>query len=414
MNLRKQLFFLMVAAYFSACLKPYYFPDTDYKVLVLYTAGIFLIINILWYGSGSLLKAIGKKPLIYVEKRQTEKTGREFGMDVVRIIAILFVPLIHFFGNTSFYAEAIVGRDMFYMTALRWLVLTAVPLFMIITGYFKTHNDINPANYKAIIPVLLTHIVCSSIRLMTDYHIHGINLTRDYILDKLLYFNYGWYVKLYIGLILAMPFLNKAYHGLNTRAKKETLILTIILLTAMGPLTYDIIPATWLITYVMGYYFIGSYIREYKIRINPILNILLIALIIFSATFGSYYQAKGGFFDWDYLGYAANSGYSSLPAFLSSTLIVILFSDLDCHSHIIAMAAKLISMMSLEMYLFSQMFDMIIYKPYQTAGYSFTEYLPFASHLIFAIILFSLMASAVKKLVFYMLGTIFKVSLKKE
>lgn len=394
------------------CLKPVLFPSDNCKSFLLCGSVIFVVINALWYMSTAAAKTFGTKPIIYAEKRKAEKTGREFGMDAVRIIAILFVPLIHFFGNTNFYNASIVGREMFFMTALRWLVLNAVPLFMIITGYFKSHKDIEPSHYKAIIPVLMTHIVCSSVRLLTDYYIHDIPMTKEYLLDKLVYFNYGWYVKLYIGLLLLIPFLNKAYHGLETRAKKECLILTIILLTAMGPILYDVIPATWLIIYVLGYYFIGAYIKEYKIRINPVLNILLIGLIIFSASFGSYFRADGGSFDWNYLGYAQNSAYSSLPAFMASTLIVVLVSDMECSSRLTASAAKLFSIMSLEMYLFSQMFDMIIYKPYQTAGYTFTQYLSFAPHLLFGIIFFSFLASSVKKLIFFLIGKALNKTLK--
>ncbi len=408
MNLRIQLGFLMIAVYGANCLKPWYFPDKNYKYLLLWSGAVYIALNIVWFVFDTLFRKIGLRGLITVEKREKIKTGREFGMDIARITAILFVPFIHFFGDTEFYTAPIEGTAMLHAAALRWLVLTAVPLFMIITGYFKLYKDVSFDHYKAVFPVLMTHIVCSTTRIFVDYHIHGTELTREYVLDKLLYFNYGWYVKLYIGLLLIIPFLNKAYHGLETRAKKEILILTLVGLTAMGPLIYDVIPATWLILYVTGYYFIGAYLREYKVRINPIINIALIAAVVFSAAYGTYGHCGGDVFDWSYLGYANNSGYSSLPAFMASTLIIILFCDLDCPFKPIAWAAKAISVMSLEMYLFSQMFDTIYYKPYQEAGYVFAEYLPIASDLLTKIIISAFIASAVKKIIFLFFGKVFK------
>ncbi|MCC8097685.1 MAG: acyltransferase family protein [Eubacterium sp.] len=408
MNLRIQFAFSMIAVYAANCFKPWYFPDKGYKTLLLCSVLAYIAINIVWFVFDTLFRKIGLRGLITVEKREALKTGREFGMDIARIIAILFVPFIHFFGDTEYYSAPIEGTAMLHATALRWLVLTAVPLFMIITGYFKLNKDVSFDHYKAIFPVLMTHIVCCVVRLFVDYHIHETELTREYVLDKLVFFNYGWYVRLYIGLLLIIPFLNKAYHGLETRAKKETLILTLIFLTAMGPLFYDVIPATWLILYVTGYYFIGAYIREYKIRINPIINIALIAAVIFSAAYGTYGHCGGGAFDWDYLGYSGNSGYSSLPAFMASALIVILVCDLNCPVKPIAWAAKAVSVLSLEMYLFSQMFDMIYYKPYQEAGCVFVDYLPIASDLLTKIIVSAFMASAIKKIIFFFIGKVFK------
>ncbi|MCC8014933.1 MAG: acyltransferase family protein [Eubacterium sp.] len=408
MNLRIQFAFIMIAIYGANCLKPQFFQDGTLKELSLCAVLVYAAINALWFILDGLIKKLGFGGLITVEKRKEIKTGREFGMDIVRIIAILFVPFIHFFGDTEYYSAPIEGQAMFYATVLRWLVLTAVPLFMIITGYFKINKDVNFDHYKAIFPVLATHIVCCTVRLFTDYHIHEIELTREYVLDKLVYFNYGWYVKLYIGLLLIIPFLNKLWHGLETRAKKETLILTLIFLTAMGPLIYDVVPSTWLILYVTGYYFIGAYIKEYKIHINPVLNVALIAAVIFSAAYATYAHCGGDVFDWSYLGYASNSGYSSLPAFMAAALITILFCDLSCPVKIIRLAAKAVSVLSLEMYLFSQMFDMIIYKPYQQAGYVFTDYLPIARELLCKIILCAFIVSVIKKAVFSLFGHIFK------
>ncbi len=396
MNPRKQALLLMLSIFIFRC----FCPSAAPKAYMLGCAGVFVIFNIAAFVYSAGVKYIGLPRLIAVSKREHIKTGREFGMDIVRILAILFVPFIHFFGNAEYYTCPLEGKTMLYATVLRWLVLTAVPLFMIITGYFKIYKQADFAHYKSIFPILATHIVICAIRLWTDANFHQIELTREYVTDKLLYFNYGWYVRLYIGLTLIIPFLNKCWAALSSRAQKENLIVTLLILTSMGPLVYDIIPATWLALYVPCYYFIGAYIKEYKIKINPILNILLIGAALYITSAATVNQANGGVFDWSYLGYLNNSGYSSLPAFIISALIVILLSDLKCGIKPIAAAAGLISSLSLEMYLFSQMFDSIIYKPYQLERWSFPQYLPIAPSLLVKIIVCAFAASLIKKVIF--------------
>ena len=87
------------------------------------------------------------------------KSGRESGPDLVRTIACIFVVGAHFYLNMGYYDEPMAGEKMFVMTALRWLFVTAVPLFFMLTGYFKKNKTANAAHYKAIIPLAVSYVV---------------------------------------------------------------------------------------------------------------------------------------------------------------------------------------------------------------------------------------------------------------
>lgn len=338
------------------------------------------------------------KPIIYTEKR-VHTYKRQAGMDIARTIAVIFVPLIHFFGLAGFYTNEITSGFVL-PAAIRWLALCAVPLFLIITGYFKCSKTICKAHYKAIIPVLTTHFFISAIRIWADSTYHNIAIDWMYIKDKLLFFDYGWYVRLYIGMLLLMPFFNTAYKYLGDKWKKEVFILTLISLTALGPLTYDIVPSSWLIAYVFAYYLIGAYLNEYKVCINPVIGILALLCIAFIMGRTSVIHSMGSTFDWNYAGYQSNSGYSSMAAFIISTLIIILCSNINIENNIIALPFKLVSVVSLEMYLFSQMFDGFVYKEY------IAEYTPFLTmfsilpKLVGTVLVLSFIASWGKRLVF--------------
>ncbi len=378
---------------FGYCLRefiPQYNTTLAYIVL---TAVSFAVIS----GIYNISLKYGR-PVIYTEKRiQTDK--RQTGMDIARTIAVLLVPLIHFFGLTDFYGSKITS-EYALPSAVRWLCLCAVPLFLIITGYFKCDKTICRAHYKAIIPVLTTHIFITCIRIWADSTYHGIAVDWQYIKDKLLFFDYGWYVRLYIGMLLLMPFFNSAYKYLGEKWKKESFILTLIGMTALGPLTWDIVPSSWLIIYVFAYYMIGAYLREYKVCIDPVLGLVLLSGTAFIMGKTSVMHSMGSVFDWSFAGYQSNSGYSSMAAFIISTLIIILCSSINTENKMISLPFRLISMVSLEMYLFSQMFDGFVYKEY--AGVPFMTMYGMLPKLVGKVFILSFIASYGKRLIFRM------------
>ena len=187
-----------------------------------YTFGIVYIAATLFYWVAicgiDFVFIKGGKPILYTEKR-VRSGKREVGADIARTIAVILVPLVHFFGLTYYYSTKFTS-DMILPTAIRWLGICAVPLFMIISGYFKVNAKINKKHYFAIIPLIFTHIFISSIRIWVDFYFHGEIVDLQYILDRLIYFKYGWYIRLYIGMLLLMPFFNIAYKSIEEKGKK--------------------------------------------------------------------------------------------------------------------------------------------------------------------------------------------------
>ncbi len=394
MKYTKNILFLYISIFAAYCLReflPRHNAFAEYIVLTI------LCFAVLW-GAYALSLKFGK-PLIYTEKR-IPSGGREANMDILRTIAVFFVPLIHFFGLSGYYSSQFTSGYAL-PSGVRWLSLCAVPLFLIITGYFKCGKTISKDHYKAIIPVLATHIFISFIRVIVDSKYHGADVDMKYIADKLLFFDYGWYVRLYIGIILLAPFFNAAYKYLGDKWKKEVFILTLVGLTALGPLTYDIVPSSWLIIYVFAYYIIGAYFYEYNVKINPVLCIILLAGALLTLGKATELHCMGNVFDWSFAGYRSNSGYSSMAAFIISALIIILCKSIHIKSNIIALPFKLVSVVSLEMYLFSQMFDGFVYKEFIAEGTPFMTMFPMLPKTVGAVLALSFVAAWGKKAVFY-------------
>lgn len=411
----KYIFILFISIFLSVCFIPIIQYKKNIQILTLYISLIiiFFIISILIdFTLNFIFKKLGKTSYLIIEEKQLIKNERETGLDILRVFAIIFVPLIHFFGLSGYYVTPLDNKYIFILTTIRWISISAVPLFLIITGYFKVNKTIEKNHYKSILPVLFTHIFIASIRVYVDYKYHNINVDLQYIINKIVYFEYGWYVKLYIGMILFMPFFNLAYNSLKTRRNKEILILTFILLTSLGPLTFEIIPKTWNILYVFMYYFIGAYFKEYKVKLNPIIFLIFSIFTVFITTVSSFYNSNDQLFNWDNLGYSLNSGYSSFPVILICIFLLILCTNINIKFKPIQFLFKIVSLVSLEIYLFSQMFDIIIYTPLQNAGYTFYDFVNKAYLILPTILCLSFLCAYIKKAIFFTIKFIFSLPIK--
>ena len=375
----------------------------------------YLLITLCIFGIGAILYALAlftRFKFISTTPNLNTKS-RDYSLDVARTTAVLFVPIIHFFGISGYYNTPI-NDSMLIPTMIRWLVLCSVPIFMIISGYFKGNKGISLQHYKSIIPVLLTHLFISTIRVFVDYYLHDVNVNWDYIINKLLYFEYGWYVKLYIGMLLLMPFFNSAYKYLDAKWKKEIFILTLVGLTSLGPLTYNIIPSSWTILYVFGYYLIGVYLAEYKVKIHPLISLCLILALLYLATKATILHNMGTNFDWDFIGYKSDSGYSSLIAVILSVLIILFFTNIKSKHIPFKHIFRYISSISLEMYLFSQLFDGFVYKSLLATNQSFTAMCKMALPLILTVYVLSIASSLIKQIIFYIPKLLFDIAFIKH
>ncbi len=403
----KYIFILFLSMYISACLSPWVkgcipFTLTDKVCYIAMIPICYIMVLLLDIILNTAYKRAGEVTWLDIYERPLIEEKRIYGLDVVRFFAVVFVPAIHFMGLTGFYNTPLSGGEMFFANCIRWLFICCVPLFLTLTGYLKHNKGINFDHYKSIFEVLATHVFITSIRLYVDFKYHGIELTRDYILDKLVYFEYGWYVKLYIGIMLLIPFFNLIWSSLKERLHKELLILTLVFLCSLGPLTFGIVPSSWTINYVFIYYFIGAYLSEYEVCINKWLNILLIVAMVVLTTVGNFLSpTQEGFFNWDFAAYGSNSGYSSLPAVILTFLIMTLLIDTDTGFKPIRGFFCSFSVVSLEMYMFSQMFDGIIYPKLEYEG--FLDIFPYMPAVVGVIVALSYVASHIKRLIFFII-----------
>ena len=248
--------------------------------------------------------------------------------DLIRILAFFLVVSVHFLLNNGFYSQTVTGKRMFIMMLMRSFFIICVPLFITLSGYLLRRKKLEKSYYKRISKIIITYILASLLCVFYSVVFLKQDFTIKSIILNVLNFSaapYSWYIEMYLGLFLLIPFLNIVYNALPSQKWKIWLIITFIILTSLPSVvniynsnsldwwvlpssssTMDkLIPAWWQGMYPITYYYIGCYLSEYGLKIRKSLNLLLIILsTIFSGTF-CYWRSYKTTFIWgtwcDYL-----------------------------------------------------------------------------------------------------------------
>lgn len=307
---------------------------------------------------------------------------RNPALDVVRCFALLCVISVHFFLNSGFYDEIVSGFSMFVMVLLRNFFMICVPLFMILSGYLLNTKKISRSYFLKIFQTigiyLLASLMCAAYRFFFDRESFSF-MGSIWGLFTFSTATYSWYIEMYIGLFLLIPFLNLIYNHLSSQKHKKLLLLILLILTALpsvlniwqflniqwwiqpstSPNHDYLVPDFWVEIYPITFYFIGCYLKEYPLKIKRNVNLLFILLVaLFSGIF-NYYRSYGAIFQdglWN--------EYRSLLVTVQSVLVFNYLSMKD-YSSMGQRTRKVLSKVSawsLGAYLCSWIFDAAFYK----------------------------------------------------
>ena len=301
----------------------------------------------------------------YLFKRESlsmpQNSDRNFNLDLIRVVAIFLLITFHFFWKSDFYNEIITGYKCFFMIVVRTLSVTCVPLFLLLTGYLMStkKTDFN-FNYYCGITKIVGIYILSRIPILifaNRYHHQNINILWSIVSFE----QYSWYVEMYIGLFLLIPFLNIIWKNLKTEKQKKYLLVTLLFLTAFPSIVFFKGVTYWIIIYPVTYYFIGAYLVEKEaliIKKRKLLSILAVGSLLFFSVF-YFTRSYNHFFVWD--------GWKEWGSFPSTVNAVLLFSLLKSISFNLSFESVFqkviytIASLSYGMYLTSWIMDQIVY-----------------------------------------------------
>lgn len=249
---------------------------------------------------------------------------------------------------------------------MMWLTVhSCVPLFLMLSGWLCSGKELSARYYLGLVRILLLYLICSAACLIfRALYLHE-QIGLRYIFGSVVNFyacGYAWYVMLYFGLFLMIPFLNTVYNGLDSRNKKLALVATMFALSVLPSLLNQFIQLYsiwWVKLYPLCYYFIGAYLREYRPvkKAGSWLALLAAALLAFAAFDLFFYRSRGG----EIVGIS----YENYQVFCVSLLIFCLLLSLPGKLPTWASRAfALVSEQSFTVYLMSWIADWLIYPEF--------------------------------------------------
>ena len=359
-----------------------------------------------------------------IQKLQSRNTA----MDIIRIVAAFTVLSVHFFLHNGFYSQTVEGVPMYIMVLMRTLFSVCVPLFMILTGYLMSHKTLSRKYYSGISKTLIIFVLATlACMIFKTIHDNEHFTLKSFVLGTLDFTgaNYSWYIEMYIGLFLLIPFLNLAYNKLKNKRHKQVLVLTLVFLTIIptvfnifnfdnpawwsDPKTSDtfakLIPSWWMGIYPITYYFTGCYIREYgiKLKTRSTLVLFLLAILIFG-TF-NYYRSYGTTFKSGTYVY-----WYGFEPYVLSVLLFVMLSRIKTENmnEKVKFVLWKVSDLALGIYLISYIFDMLVYPVLNAKINPMTDRLPFYFVAVPIVFVCSMLASAIMNVVAKYIHLLFK------
>lgn len=199
---------------------------------------------------------------------------RETNPDLIRCIALFFVMGVHFYTHCNIYNAGYTGAAAFLSELMRTMFTPALALFLMLSGYFQRQKRLSARYYLGILRLLEMYIICAVLELLYQRFYFGEQIGAREFIGAIVNFTaseYSWYILLYGGLFLLIPFLNLAYNSLSCKGHKRILILSFFLLSAL-PFSalnafVNLCAYWWQRLWPISFYFIGAYFGEYRPRV---------------------------------------------------------------------------------------------------------------------------------------------------
>ncbi len=310
---------------------------------------------------------------------------RNPALDLTRCFALFCVVSVHFFSNTEVLTLSMNNWDGYLICLLRSFFMIAVSLFLLLSGYLMGSRTPTKQYYRKLGQTLwiylLASLCCGAYQMYASIVYWGAPASPwDLVLGIFAFQTapYGWYVGMYIGLFLLIPYLNILYHQL-TKKQKQYLIAILLFLTAVpgvanihnlsdlswwllpsrSDVAHELVSPWWVDMFPITYYFIGVYLREYPLKMKQTTNLLwIIVLFLVLGSYTFYRSYPGVYQDGFWM------GYGSLLNVIQSVLVFHFLSHLPLNRlpGIAQAALSQLSSWCLGAYLVSWIFDQHFYS----------------------------------------------------
>lgn len=334
---------------------------------------------------------------------------RNINLDFIRAVACISLLCLHFYLNSGWYNEPLIGSRMFASTLVLTLFRICVPLFLMLTGYLVNKKELSLKYYSGLIFIISIYVLSS----IACFFYSTVYLGNSYTLSEFIigitgfkFAEYSWYINMYIGLFLFIPFLNIIWNHRDNKRYHQITVVTMLFVSTLPSIPFlTFLPNwwTWQIFPIL-YYFLGAYLNKYDIKIKNMYVFIL--LLVFMFVFGTYNFIRSNGMpyisdvqvDW--------AGYQTV---IMSTIMFVLLSKLNLNKlfFIFKLAIYKIAECSLGIYLVSSIFDNYFYRILNTAVIDVRErifYFPIVLLVFLSSLIISQLLVWIYKIICYILN----------
>lgn len=257
---------------------------------------------------------------------------RQSNMELCRIVAIVMVLVLHSDFAVFGWPETMQNLHIPLLVA-ECFCIVAVPVFVMISGYFSIH-----LKFKSVINLAYICLFCSILKIL-----YNVATNQPFDINNLFFISRSnWFIPVYLGLMLFSPALNALCEKLDKKQLSITLATILVFTFYMG--YFPARPQCGIgmnnggsVYEFMLYYLIGRYVRLYGvpqfIRKNSVM-LYIVGSIVLIGTY--YFVVKYGF------GRFANRILmTSSPLIMFNAACVLLtFERINIHSKVINHVSK--------------------------------------------------------------------------
>lgn len=195
---------------------------------------------------------------------------RNGSLDLLKCLCMLFVVIIHLLGHSGYLAALNKGTFVYYgANYLASFVKVAVPIFVLITGYFGISFKL-----EKVVTMEITLLFYSLLTFIIAFVFAGggIEHTITSVLKTILPFSYKswWFATHYIVLMFFAPYINTLLQSIDKKKHISLIVMCFILFNVISSFSLDPIDTTGGYGFVnfIFLYLIGRYMRMYGLFQN--------------------------------------------------------------------------------------------------------------------------------------------------
>jgi len=249
-------------------------------------------------------------------------SNRNYGIDLLRVLSMLFVVILHFLGHGGILQNTIVNSNQYkFFWFVEIICYIAVDVFALISGYVFFTREKKNIKFSKYLNLWLQVVFYGVVICLITYFIKPSILNEKIILGVLfpVMYNSYWYFTAYTGLYFFMPIINVGIKNCDDRLLKQIFISIFVLFTIVELLNPKfILNGGYSVLWILSLYIMGAILKKTNMFYN-IKNYKLILLIIALYIITYLYKIYG--FEFNFLNLVIYK--DSLVSYISPTILLI-------------------------------------------------------------------------------------------